>query len=97
MPLNKETKPTLKCLTFVFSSYFCFLAIVVQFIVLFYLLLFIVTVISLHLLFFIKYSRRCIDVSMLSSILASPLPPSSLDTYSLSISSLWDGRPYASS
>ena len=33
-------------------------------------------------------SSCCIDASMLSSMLASPLPPSFLDTYSLSTSSL---------
>ena len=33
-------------------------------------------------------SSRCMDISMLSSMLASPLPPSFVGTYSLSTSSL---------
>ena len=38
--------------------------------------------------FYILSSSHCIDVSTLSSVLASPLPSSFLDTYSLSTSSL---------
>ena len=38
--------------------------------------------------FFYVVSSRCMDVSTLSSMLASPLPPSFLGTYSLSTSSL---------
>ena len=36
----------------------------------------------------LNFLFRCMDVSTLSSMLASPLPPSFLDTYSLSASSL---------
>ena len=35
-----------------------------------------------------QHSNRCINASTLSSVLASPLPPTFLDTYSLSTSSL---------
>ena len=60
-----------------FSSHFCFLVIVVLLI----LVMFLITVISLsfHIVFII---------SMLSSMLANPLPSSFLDTYSLFMSSL---------
>ena len=50
--------------------------------------LFLVAVISLSPRFCILSSSRCIDESTLSSMLVSPLPPSFLDTYSLSTSSL---------
>ena len=40
-----------------------------------------------------KSSGCCIDASMLSSILASPLPPSFLDTFRHRY--LWDTMPYA--
>ena len=39
--------------------------------------------IGFSLLFFMYSSNICIDASTLSSILANPLPPSFLDTYSL--------------
>ena len=71
-----------------FSSHF-FLVIVVLLIFIL-LVLFLVAVISLYLIFFMKSLRRLIDVSMLSSMLASLLPPFS-DTY------LWNIRPDASS
>ena len=45
-------------------------------------------VISLRLCFSMESSSRCIDVTTLSSMLASPLPPSFLGTYYLSTSSL---------
>ena len=45
-------------------------------------------VISPRLCFSMSSSSRCIDVSTLSSMLASPLPPSFLGTCSLSKSSL---------
>ena len=51
------------------------------------LVLFLVTVISLPLHFCMQSLSDCIDVSTLSSMLASPLSPSLLDTYSLSMSS----------
>ena len=51
------------------------------------LVLFLVVVISLPLYFSMWSSGHCIDVSTLSSMLASLLPPSLFDTYSLSTSS----------
>ena len=50
--------------------------------------LFLVAVISLLSWFSMKSSNRCIDASVLSSMLTSFLPPSFLGTYSLSTSSL---------
>ena len=70
-----------------FSSYFCFLAIFVPLILVFSVL-FLVTVISLFPRFFRQSSCHCIDASTLFSMLVSPLPPSFLETYSLSTSSL---------
>ena len=51
--------------------------------------LFLVTVISFPPCFFMDSSGRCIDPSTLSSMLTSLLHTSFLNTYSLSISSLW--------
>ena len=48
--------------------------------------LFPVALISLPLHFFMKSSNLCIDASTLSLMLANPLPPSFLDTYSFSTS-----------
>ena len=45
-------------------------------------------VISLPLRFSISPSNRCVNMSTLSSLLLSPLPPSLLDTHSLTTSSL---------
>ena len=73
------------------SSHFCFLVVFI-FIYLFFLfvpmllLLLLVATISLSLLFLIYSSRPCIDASVLSSLLASSLPPF-LDAYNLSY--LW--------
>ena len=47
--------------------------------------LFLVAVISLFPRFSMLSSSRCIEASTLSSMLASPVPPSFLDTHSLSI------------
>ena len=70
-----------------FSSHFCFLVI--------FLLLFIVLSVSFLMAvnsppscFPMLSSNHCIDASTLSSMLASSLPPSFLDTYILSTSSL---------
>ena len=52
------------------------------------LVLFLVIVISLLPLFSLKSSGHCIEASTLSSVLVSPLPPSFLDAFSLSTSSL---------
>ena len=73
-------------LPFLFSGYFVLLMLVLS-------VLFLVDVISLPLRFFMLPSSRCIDASMLYWMLASPLSPSFLDSYSLIISR----RPYASS
>ena len=77
----------LKCLYSCFSSHFCFIVI---FILLMFVLswLFLFTVNSLPLSFFIYSSNHCFDASLLSSMLVSPLLPSFLDTYNLSSSSL---------
>ena len=71
----------------VFLSFFCFLVIVVLWILVLFMLL-LVTVIRFSLLFFMLSSCRLIDVSTLCSMLLSPPPLSFLDIYSLSISSL---------
>ena len=69
-----------------FSSHFCFLVIVILlYIVL--SVLFLMAVICPLLCFSMSSSSRCMDVSTLSSMLASPLPPSFLGTYRLSTSS----------
>ena len=82
----------LECPYSSFSSHFCFLVIFVLF--MFVLsVLFLFTVISHPLHFLMESSSHLIDVSTLSFILASPLPPSFLGIYSLSTSFL----PYASS
>ena len=67
------------------TSHFCFL---IFFVVLFILILSVASVISLSLLFLMKSCRPHIDTSMLSLMLVRPLPPSFLDTHSLSISAL---------
>ena len=56
-----------------FSFHFYFLIIAVHLIIALFVL-FLVAVISLSLLFFLMLSSSCIDVSTLSSMLASPLP-----------------------
>ena len=71
----------------VVSSNICFLLIIVLLIHLFGFF-FLVAVISIYLLFFMESSSRRCNVSTLSPMLAIPLPPSFLDTYSLSLSSL---------
>ena len=70
-----------------FSFYFCFLFIVVL-LVLMLSVLFLVVVISLPPRFCMESLNRCIHAITLSSILVSTLPPSFLDTYFLSTSSL---------
>ena len=70
-----------------FSSYFCFLVFVILLSVMLSVL-FLVAVISPPSCFFMQSSSRCMDASTLSSMLASPLPPSFRDTYSPSTSSL---------
>ena len=70
-----------------FSSYFCFLVIVILLIIVLFML-FLVAIINLTMLFFMYSLSPCIDVSTLFSMLVSPLPPFFLDTYSLSMSSL---------
>ena len=47
------------------------------------LMLFLVSLIRFSMLFFMKSSKRIFEVSMISSMLTSPLPPSFIDTYSL--------------
>ena len=69
-----------------FSSHFCFLIVVLLIIML--CVLFLVAVDLLCSLLILS-SSPCIDASVLFSMLASPLLPSFLDTYSLSTSSLW--------
>ena len=68
---------SLKWLYTRFSSHFCCLVVVLSILVLF--VLFLVTVINLSLLFLMQ-SLHLIDVSTLTSMLAS-FPPSFLDTY----------------
>ena len=70
-----------------FSSNICFLVIVFL-LVLVLSVLFLVAVINFFLRFSMYSLSHYIDASTLSSILVSPLPPSLLDTYSLSTSSL---------
>ena len=70
-----------------FPPHFCFLVIIAVFIFMF-LMLFLFAVITLSLVFFMLSLSPCIDASMLLSLLATPLPPSFLDTYSLFMSSL---------
>ena len=70
-----------------FPSHLCFLVVVtLSSIVL--SVSFLMVVISLHSYFSMLSSSRCMDASTVSSMLASPLPPSFLDTYNLSTSSL---------
>ena len=68
-----------------FSSHFCFLVIVILLSIMLSVS-FLMAVISPS-CFSMYSSSRCIDASTLSSMQASPLPPSFLDTYSLSTSS----------
>ena len=84
MLLISRLKRPLNC----FSSNFCFLFTIVL-LVLVLSVLSLLVVISLPLRFCKLSLNRCIDVSILSLVLASPLPSSFLDTYSLSTSSLW--------
>ena len=71
----------------VFFSHFRFLVVVIlSSIVL--SVSFLMAVIGPRSCFSMWSSSRCIDASTLSSMLASPLPPSFLDTYSQSTSSL---------
>ena len=58
---------------------------------------FLVAVISLSLFLLILYLSLCIDVFRLSLMLASPIPPSFLDTYIVYLCHLTDVSPYASS
>ena len=67
-----------------FPSHFCFLVFVILLFIM-SLVLFLMAVISPLSCFSSSY---CMDVSTLSSMLASPLPPSFLGTYRLSMSSL---------
>ena len=71
-----------------FSSHFSFLFIVILLAIVLSVS-FLMAVISPSLCFSVLSLSRCIDASTLSSMLANPLPPSILDTYSLSTSSLW--------
>ena len=78
--VSRLKRPYLFFLAFFFSRY-CFLLVFVLSV------LFLVAVISPP-CFSTKFSSRFIDASTLFSILVSHLPPSFLDTYSLSTSSL---------
>ena len=69
-----------------FSSHFCFLVIIILLSIVLSVS-FLMVVISPPSCFSMLSSSRCIDASILCSVLASPLPPSFLDTYSLSTSS----------
>ena len=71
-----------------FSSHFCFLVIVILLSTVLSVL-FLMAVINPPFCFSMLSSSRRIDVSTLSSMQASPLYPSFLDTYSHSTSSLW--------
>ena len=77
----------LKRLWICFPFHFCFLYIVILLSIVLSVS-FLMAVISPHSSFSIKPSSRCIDASTLSSMLASPVPPSFLGTYNLSTSSL---------
>ena len=70
-----------------FSSPFCFLVIAVLLILVLFVL-FLVTVISLCSHFFMLSWSHRIEISTLPSMLLNSLPPSFLDTYILSVSSL---------
>ena len=69
-----------------FSLHFCFLVYVFILFVLILSVLLLSTVIHLSLFFLMLSLSPCIDASMLSSMLASPLSPSFLDIYCLSMS-----------
>ena len=71
-----------------FFPHFCFFVIIILLIFMLSML-FLVAVISLSLLFFMYPLSQSIDISTLSSVLVCPLPPSFLNTYNLSMSSLW--------
>ena len=77
----------LKCPWSCFSSHFYFLVIVILLSIVLSVS-FLMAVISPPLCFSTLSSCHCIDMSRLSSMLANPLSPSFLDTYSLSTSSL---------
>ena len=77
----------LKCLYSHFSSDFCFLVIFVL-LMLVLPVLFLAAIINLPMRFSMESLSHCIDASTLSSMLASPLPPSVLGTCSLPPSSL---------
>ena len=70
-----------------FSFHFCFLVFVILLSIVLSVL-FLIAVINPPSCISLSSSSRCKDVSTLSSILASPLLPSFLGTYSLSTSSL---------
>ena len=70
-----------------FSPHFCFL-VISGLPILVSSNIFLVPLISHPLRFSMSSSSLCLDISTLSSILASPFPSSFLDTYSLSTSSL---------
>ena len=70
-----------------FSSHFCFLVNAVLLVIM--LLLTLLSAVSKPSLFFLMSSSSpCIDALTIFSMLLSPLSPSFLDTYSLSLSSL---------
>ena len=85
----------LKCPYSWFSSHFCFLVIIV-FLILVFLVLFLVTVLNFSLLFFMKSSRHLIDISTLSSMLASLFLLLFL-THIICLYHLWNIKLYASS
>ena len=70
-----------------FSSHFSFLVIVVLLIFLLFVL-FLVAVVRFTSSFLMKSSSCYVDISILNSMLPSPLPPSFLDIYRLFMSSL---------
>ena len=70
-----------------FPSHFCFQVVVIVLSIVLSVL-FLMAVINPRSCFSMSSSSRCMDVSTLSSMLASPLPPSFLGAYSLSTSSL---------
>ena len=76
----------LKYLYNCFSFRFCFLVIIVLWIIILPVF-FLVPVINLSLPFFMLSSSPCIDALTPSSMLVSPLPPSFLDSFRLSMSS----------
>ena len=85
LPCNMSLVCRLKCPYSCLSSHFCFLIIFVL-LILVLSVLFMVAMISLPPRFFMQSSSRCIDASTILWMLASHLPHSFLDTYSLSTS-----------